>query len=91
VLEKKGLGGAFSRSSELSRNRKRHIFNDRARVADLLGARVRPADRRRHPRQPDRPDARQRGGDDHGVPVVAITEALLYFDTRIKSEGSTSS
>jgi hypothetical protein len=26
VLEKKGLGGAFSRSSELSRNRKRHIF-----------------------------------------------------------------
>jgi hypothetical protein len=88
VLEGKGIGGAFSRSSELSRKRKRHVFNTLGLAsliywvlafgvqlaAALIGNLV----------------VQALVGAVVTImvyPVVAITEALLYYDTRIKSEG----
>jgi hypothetical protein len=88
VLEGQGLGRAFSRSSALSRGRKRHIVNTiglAAIIYWLLAAGVQIA-------------ALFLGNlivqaivtalfTILVYPVVAITEALLYFDTRIKHEG----
>ncbi len=88
VLEKKGIGAAFSRSSELSRNRKRHIFNTIA-LASLIywvlavGLQIAAA-------IVGNLIVQTLVGAVVTImvyPVVAITEALLYFDTRIKSEG----
>lgn len=88
VLEQRGLGQAFSRSSALSRGRKRHIINTVGLVAIIywvLAIGVQLA-------------ALALGNVIVQTvatavftilvyPVVAITEALLYFDTRIKYEG----
>ncbi len=88
VLEDKGLGSAFSRSSELSRKRKRHVIFTigLATLIDwVLAFGVQLA-------------AAMFGNlivqaligaavTIMVYPVVAITEALLYYDTRIKSEG----
>ena len=88
VLEDKGLGGAFSRSSELSRGRKRHVIYTIGLAtliywviafgvqlaAALLGNLIVQA-------------LIGAAVTIMVYPVVAITEALLYYDTRIKSEG----
>jgi hypothetical protein len=88
VLEQRGLGEAFSRSSALSRGRKRHIINTVGLVAIIywvLAIGVQLA-------------ALALGNAIVQTvvtaaftilvyPVVAITEALLYFDTRIRNEG----
>jgi hypothetical protein len=88
VLEDKGLGGAFSRSSELSRKRKRHVINTIGLAtliywvlafgvqlaAALFGNLIVQA-------------LIGAAVTIMVYPVVAITEALLYYDTRIKSEG----
>jgi len=88
VLEGQGLGRALSRSSELSKGRKRHIINTvglAALIYWVLAAGVQVA-------------AMFMGNlivqaivtaafTILVYPVVAITEALLYFDTRIKHEG----
>ena len=88
VLEKKGIGAAFSRSSELSRTRKRHIFNTIA-LASLIywvlavGLQIAAAIVGNLIVQ----TLVSAVVTIMVYPVVAITEALLYFDTRIKSEG----
>ena len=88
VLEGKGIGAAFSRSTVLSRNRKGHVILTvglAALIYFVLAFGV------------------QLASALFGnliiqalvsavvtimvYPVVAITEALLYYDTRIKSEG----
>ena len=88
VLEDKGLGSAFARSSELSRKRKRHVINTIGLVtiiywvlafgvqlaAALFGNLIVQA-------------LIGAAVTIMVYPVVAITEALLYYDTRIKSEG----
>jgi hypothetical protein len=88
VLEGEGVSGAFSRSSLLSEGRKWHILNTLGLVALIywvLAIGVQLA-------------AVLLGGAIVQAivtalytimvyPVVAITEALLYYDTRIKSEG----
>jgi hypothetical protein len=88
VLENKGLGGAFSRSSELSRGRKRHVIYTIGLAtliywvlafgvqlaAALFGNLIVQA-------------LIGAAVTIMVYPVVAITEALLYYDTRIKSEG----
>jgi hypothetical protein len=88
VLEGQSLGRAFSRSSALSKGRKRHVINTIGLATLIywvlaLGVQV----------------AAMFVGNlvVQAVvtavftilvyPVVAITEALLYFDTRIKHEG----
>jgi hypothetical protein len=88
VLEGKGIAGAFSRSSELSRKRKLHIFYTIAlasviywvlafgvqMAAAIIGNLI----------------VQAIVGAVVTImvyPVVAITQALLYYDTRIKSEG----
>ena len=88
VLEGKGIAGAFSRSSQLSRKRKRHVFNTIALAsliywvlavgvqlaASIVGNLI----------------FQSLVGAVVTImvyPVVAITQALLYYDTRIKSEG----
>jgi hypothetical protein len=88
VLERRGIGGAFSRSSQLSRNRKRHIFNT-VGLASLIywvlafGVQIGVA-------IVGNLFVQAIVGAVVTVmvyPVVAIAEALLYYDTRIKSEG----
>jgi hypothetical protein len=88
VLEKEGVSTAFSRSSLLSDGRKWHVFKTLGLVALIywvLAIGVQLA-------------AAVVGGvivqaivtaiyTIMVYPVVAITEALLYYDTRIKSEG----
>ncbi|MFL5605643.1 MAG: glycerophosphoryl diester phosphodiesterase membrane domain-containing protein [Gemmatimonadaceae bacterium] len=89
VLEGQGLGRALSRSAVLSKGRKRHIINTlglAALIYWLLAVGVQLA-------------AYFLMGNAIVqtiatavytilvYPVVAITEALLYFDTRIKHEG----
>lgn len=88
VLERAGVMRAFSRSSELSRGRKRHILNTLglaaiiywvivfalALVAQLSGNFVVQA-------------VVASVATALVFPVVAITEALLYYDARIQSEG----
>jgi len=88
VLEDKGLRGAFARSSELSRTRKRHVINTIGLAtviywvlafgvqlaAALFGNLIVQA-------------LIGAAVTIMVYPVVAITEALLYYDTRIKSEG----
>ena len=88
VLEGRGLGSAFARSSELSRKRKRHVINTIGLVtliywvlaigvqlaATMLGNLIVQA-------------LIGAAVTIMVYPVVAITEALLYYDTRIKSEG----
>jgi hypothetical protein len=88
VLENESVPAAFSRSSLLSDGRKRHIINTLGLVAVIywvlaIGVQLAVA---------------LVGGTILQAivtaiytimvyPVVAITEALLYYDTRIKSEG----
>jgi hypothetical protein len=88
VLEGKGIGAAFSRSTELSRNRKRHVIYTIGlasliywvlafgiQLASALVANL---------------IVQALVGAVVTImvyPVVAIAEALLYYDTRIKSEG----
>ena len=88
VLEGKGIGAAFARSTELSRKRKRHIIGTLAlasliywvlafgvQLASALFANL---------------IVQALVGAVVTImvyPVVAIAEALLYYDTRIKSEG----
>jgi hypothetical protein len=88
VLEDAGVGRAFSRSSVLSDGRKRHVINTLGLIGLIyfvlaLGVQLAAA---------------VVGGlivqaivsaifTIMVYPVVAITEALLYYDTRIKSEG----
>ena len=88
VLEDKGLGGAFARSSDLSRRRKLHVIFTiglATLIYWVLAFGVQFA-------------AVMFGNSIVQAligaavtimvyPVVAITEALLYYDTRIKSEG----
>ena len=88
VLEGRGIGAAFSRSSELSRKRKLHVFYTIALAsliywvlafgvqiaATLIGNLVFQA-------------LVGAAVTIMVYPVVAITQALLYYDTRIKSEG----
>lgn len=88
VLEGKGIGGAFARSTVLSRGRKWHVFNTlglASLIYWVLAFGVQMA-------------ALIFGNLTVQAlvsavvtimvyPVVAITEALLYYDTRIKSEG----
>jgi hypothetical protein len=88
VLENQGVAGAFSRSSFLSLGRKRHIINTLGLVALIywvLAIGVQMA------------GALIGGAVVQAIitaiytimvyPVVGITEAVLYYDTRIKSEG----
>ena len=88
VLEDKGLGGAFSRSAELSRRRKRHVIFT-VGLATLIywvlaiGVQLAAT-------MFGSPIIQALIGAAVTImvyPVVAITEALLYYDTRIKSEG----
>jgi hypothetical protein len=88
VLENEGVSRAFSRSSLLSDGRKRHVINTLGLVAVIywvlaIGVQIAAA---------------VFGGAIVQAivtaiytimvyPVVAISEALLYYDTRIKSEG----
>ena len=88
VLERKGIGAAFSRSSELSRKRKLHVFYT-ITLAWLiylvlaLGVQIAAAIVGNLIFQ-----ALVGAAVTIMVyPVVAITQALLYYDTRIKSEG----
>ena len=88
VLEGTGIGGAFARSTVLSRGRKWHVFNTlglASLIYWVLAFGVQMA-------------ALIFGNLTVQAlvsavvtimvyPVVAITEALLYYDTRIKSEG----
>ena len=88
VLEGKGIGAAFSRSSQLSNTRKRHVINTIGLAtliywvlafgvqiaATMLGNLIVQA-------------LIGAAVTIMVYPVVAITEALLYYDTRIKSEG----
>lgn len=88
VLENAGLGEAFRRSGELSRGRKWHILNTLGLVAiiywvivigltilaELLGTFVLQT-------------LVAAAATVLVFPVVAITEALLYYDARIQSEG----
>ena len=88
VLESRGLGGAFSRSSELSRTRKTHVLFTMG-LATLIywviafGVQLAAA-------MFGNLIVQALIGAAVTImvyPVVAITEALLYYDTRIKSEG----
>jgi len=88
VLEGKGIGGAFSRSSELSRKRKLHVFYTVA-LASLIywvlafGVQIAAT-------VVGNLIVQSLVGAAVTImvyPVVAITQALLYYDTRIKSEG----
>ena len=88
VLEEKGLGGAFARSSELSRGRKRHVINTIGLATLIywvlaLGVQIAAA-------MFGNLIVQALIGAAVTImvyPVVAISEALLYYDTRIKSEG----
>jgi hypothetical protein len=88
VLEEAGVGRAFSRSSALSNGRKRHVINTLGLVGLIyfvlaVGVQVAAAFAGGLLVQ-----AIVTAGFTIMVyPVVAITEALLYYDTRIKSEG----
>jgi hypothetical protein len=88
VLEGAGLGRSFSRSSALSRGRKRHILNTLALVGLIYWVLVFGI------------TVAVSMFDNFLLstlvsavvtvllyPVVAITEALLYYDARIQSEG----
>jgi hypothetical protein len=88
VLEGKGIGAAFARSTELSRKRKRHIIGTLA-LASLIywvlafGVQLASA-------LFGNLIVQALVGAVVTImvyPVVAIAEALLYYDTRIKSEG----
>ena len=88
VLEGKGIGAAFARSTVLSRGRKRHVFNTLG-LASLIywvlafGVQIAAA-------IVGNLTVQALAGAVVTImvyPVVAITEALLYYDTRIKSEG----
>jgi hypothetical protein len=88
VLEGKGLGGAFARSSALSSGRKRHVINTIG-LATLIywvlafGVQIASA-------MFGNLIVQALIGAAVTImvyPVVAISEALLYYDTRIKSEG----
>lgn len=88
VLEGKGIGAAFARSTALSRHRKRHVFNTLG-LASLIywvlafGVQIAAA-------IVANLTVQALVGALVTImvyPVVAITEALLYYDTRIKSEG----
>jgi hypothetical protein len=88
VLEGKGIGGAFARSTVLSRGRKRHVFNTLG-LASLIywvlafGVQMAAA-------FVGNLTVQALVGAAVTImvyPVVAIAEALLYYDTRIKSEG----
>jgi hypothetical protein len=88
VLEDVGVGRAFSRSSVLSDGRKRHVINTLGLVGLIyfvlaLGVQIAAALLGNLMVQAIVSAA-------YTIvvyPVVAITEALLYYDTRIKSEG----
>jgi hypothetical protein len=88
VLEDKGLGSAFSRSSELSRKRKQHVIFTIGLVTVIywvlaFGVQLAAA-------MFGNLIVQALIGAAVTImvyPVVAITEALLYYDTRIKSEG----
>ena len=88
ILENAGIGRAFNRSSELSHNRKRHILNTLGLVtiiylvlqvglsiASVLLANV----------------VLQTVARAFAViltyPIIAVTSVVLYYDTRIQSEG----
>ena len=88
VLEGKRIGAAFSRSTELSRRRKRHVIYTIG-LASLIywvlafGVQLASA-------LFGNLIVQALVGAIVTImvyPVVAITEALLYYDTRIKSEG----
>jgi hypothetical protein len=88
VLEGKGIGTAFARSTVLSRGRKWHVFNTIG-LASLIywvlafGVQMAAA-------IVGNLTVQALVGAAVTImvyPVVAITEALLYYDTRIKSEG----
>jgi hypothetical protein len=88
VLEGKGIGGAFARSTVLSRGRKWHVFNTLG-LASLIywvlafGVQIGAA-------IVGNLTVQALVGAVVTImvyPVVAITEALLYYDTRITSEG----
>jgi hypothetical protein len=88
VLEGRGIGAAFSRSSELSRKRKLHVFYTIA-LASLIywvlafGVQIAAALIGNLIFQ----SLVAAAVTIMVYPVVAITQALLYYDTRIKSEG----
>jgi hypothetical protein len=88
VLEGEGVGRAFSRSTFLSDGRKRHVLNTLGLVAVIywvigIGVQIGAV----------MVGSLMLQAIVSGVytilvyPVIAITEALLYYDTRIKSEG----
>ena len=88
VLEGRGIGAAFARSTVLSRGRKWHIFNTLG-LASLIywvlaiGVQLAAA-------LVGNLTVQALVGAVVTImvyPVVAIAEALLYYDTRIKSEG----
>lgn len=89
VLERRGVGAALSRSGELSKGQKRHIVNTIGLAAVIywvlaLGLQFAAVFLVRNLIL----QAVARAVFTILVyPVVAITEALLYFDTRIKQEG----
>jgi hypothetical protein len=88
VIEGRGIGAAFSRSSELSRTRKWHVILTVTLVSAIywilaLGVQLASA-------LFGNLIVQAIVGAVVTImvyPVVAITEALLYYDTRIKSEG----
>ena len=88
VLEDEGVPAAFSRSSLLSDGRKWHVFNTIGLVAVIywvlaIGVQLAVA-------LVGGPVVQAIVTAIYTImvyPVVAITEALLYYDTRIKSEG----
>ena len=88
VLERKGIAEAFSRSSQLSRKRKLHVFYTIA-LSSLIywvlafGVQIAAT-------IISNLIVQSIVGAVVTImvyPVVAITQALLYYDTRIKSEG----
>jgi hypothetical protein len=88
VIEDKGIGDAFSRSSELSKGRKRHILNTLLlvfliffvlsiavqMVAALFGSQVLST-------------VLQTLFTIVAYPLIGISQMLLYYDARIRAEG----
>jgi hypothetical protein len=88
VLEEEGVAGALSRSSFLSQGRKWHVLNTLGLVAIIywiLALGVQGLAYLLH--SPLALAVITAVFTIMVYPVVGITEALLYFDTRIKSEG----
>ena len=88
ILENAGIGRAFSRSSELSNGRKRHILNTLGLVTIIyLVLQVGLSIAAVLLANPVLQTVARAFAVILTYPIIAVTSVVLYYDTRIQSEG----